>query len=406
MYRVLMIAPTPFFADRGCHVRILGEIQALQDAGCEVCLCTYHNGRDVEDVRTIRIPDVPWYDKLEAGPSNHKYYLDLLLGGLSLKEGLRFRPDVVHGHLHEGALLGRLVAGMLRRPLVFDYQGSLTDELASHDYARRDGPLLTAMGAVERWIDTGADRVVPSTSRAGSRLRERLGEQRVVEVTDGVDTEAFAPLPAERVSGIRRRWDLPEEGVLALYVGVLAPYQGIDLLLENLAPALESAPDLHVAIVGYPAEGYRDRAEEMGLGDRVTFTGKVPFDETPELTAAADIALTPKISESEGNLKIYNYLSCGLPVVAFDNSVNRQVLGELGVYAPHGDGEAFCRELAALALDTERRNRLAEAGRRRAVEQLSWSRAARDLMDVYDQVGAEPSLSDGPNTTASEAAAA
>lgn len=394
MYRVLMIAPTPFFADRGCHVRILGEVRALQDAGCEVLLCTYHNGRDVEGVRTVRIPNVPWYDKLEAGPSNHKYYLDVMLSARSLKAGFEFRPDVVHGHLHEGALIGRLVSGVLRRPLVFDYQGSLTDELASHDYAERGGSLLKTMGTLERWIDKGADRVVPSTTRAGSRLRERLGEETVVDITDGVDTEEFAPLPREEKRSVRREYGLPEQGVLAVYVGVLAPYQGIDLLLENLGPALERVPDLNVAIVGYPETEYRERAEEMGLSGRVIFTGKVPYEETPLLTAASDIALTPKISESEGNLKIYNYLACGLPVVAFDNPVNRQILGETGAYAPHGDGEAFCRELADLAGDPERRERLAEAGRRRAVDELSWKRAARDLMDVYDAVGAKPSLTD------------
>lgn len=390
-----MIAPTPFFADRGCHVRILGEIRALQDAGCEVVLCTYHNGRDVEGVRTVRIPNVPWYDKLEAGPSNHKYYLDLLLTGTSLGEARRFRPDVVHAHLHEGAFIGRFVSGALRRPLVFDYQGSLTDELASHDYADRDGFLLRAMGRLERWIDAGADRVVPSTTRAGDRLRARLGDDAVVDVTDGVDTEQFAPLPPGRRREVRRAHGLPEDGVLAIYVGVLAPYQGIDLLLEHLGPALERAPDLHVAIVGYPEEEYRERAREAGLSGRVTFTGKVPYEETPLLTAAADVALTPKISESEGNLKIYNYLACGLPVVAFDNPVNRQILEDIGVYAPHGDGDAFCRELAELALDPDRRERLAEAGRRRAVEDLSWKRAAAELMQVYEDVGAEPSV-EGP----------
>lgn len=388
-----MIAPTPFFADRGCHVRILGEIRALQDAGCDVLLCTYHNGRDVEGVRTSRIPNVPWYDRLEAGPSTHKYYLDGLLGAVALKESISFRPDVVHGHLHEGALIGRLVSAALRRPLVFDYQGSLTDELASHDYAKRDGIFLNAMGAVERWIDAGADRVVPSTTRAGARLRDRLGQDAVVDVTDGVDTNEFAPLPMEEKGEIRRRYGLPEDGVLAVYVGVLAPYQGIDLLLENIGPALQLAPELNLAIVGYPAEEYRERGREMGLVDSITFTGKIPFEDTPQLTAAADIALTPKISESEGNLKIYNYLACGLPVVAFDNPVNRQILGDIGVYAPHGDGEAFCKELAGLALDHERRDRLGAAGRELAVEKLSWKRAARELMNVYDDVGAKPSRS-------------
>ncbi len=401
--RVLMVAPTPFFADRGCHVRILGEIRALQDAGCDVLLCTYHNGRDVDGVETVRIPTVPWYDKLEAGPSNHKYYLDLLLAGKALAAGRRFRPDVIHGHLHEGAFIGRLLRRALGRPLVFDYQGSLTDELASHGYAAREGAVLRAMGAVEDWIDAGADRVVTSTTRAGRRLSEKIGESRVVAVPDGVDTEEFRPLDDAGRREVRRRHGVSEDAVVAVYVGVLAPYQGIDLLLENLAGTLESVPDLRVLIVGYPAEEYRRRVEGTGLADRVTFTGKVPFERTPGLTAAADIALTPKISESEGNLKVYNYLACGLPVVAFDSPVNRDILGDLGVYAPHGDGAAFCAELGKLARDPERRDRLGAAGRRRAVEELSWKRAAADLLRVYAAVGGGPPVE---RPTASDPAAA
>jgi len=77
--KVLMIAPTPFFADRGCHVKILEEIRSLTKRGVVVKLVTYHIGRNIEGLDIERIIKIPWYKKLEAGPSIHKYYLDLLL---------------------------------------------------------------------------------------------------------------------------------------------------------------------------------------------------------------------------------------------------------------------------------------------------------------------------------------
>ena len=55
----LHIAPTPFFADRGCHIRIRNEIEALRDSGVRVILCTYQLGDDQEGIdirRTARIP--------------------------------------------------------------------------------------------------------------------------------------------------------------------------------------------------------------------------------------------------------------------------------------------------------------------------------------------------------------
>ena len=383
VYRILMIAPTPFFADRGCHVRILGEVRSLQAAGCEVTVCTYHHGRDVEGVRTERIPSLPGYRKLSAGPSNAKYFADPLLLARTLGVALREPPDIIHAHLHEGALLGRFVRAATGAPLVFDYQGSLTDELSEHGYLDRTRPAGRLFEGLEGWIDGGADVVVASSGRAADALRTRLSHERVRTVLDGVDTTEFKPLSGDEKLAVRARYGIASETVLGVYVGVLADYQGIDLLLESLGPVLADHPGLQVLFAGYPEEAYRRRASELGLADRVVFPGKVPFEDTRTLTAAADIGLTPKLSATEGNLKIYNYLACGLPVVAFDNPVNREILGDLGVYASFGDGVGFAEALGQLADDEARRQDLGRRGRERAKTELSWDRAAECLIEIY-----------------------
>ena len=389
MIRVLMIAPTPFFADRGCHVRILGEIRALESAGCNVLLCTYHHGRDMEGVRAARIPPLPGYRKLAAGPSNAKYVADPLLLLTSLRAASRERPDVVHGHLHEGALIGRIVRAATGAPLVFDYQGSLTDELGAHGYLDPEGVVGRGFSGLEAWIDSGADAIVASSGRSAEALVTERGAGRVRTVLDGVDTREFRPLSGQERNGVRARHGVPEDAVLALYVGVLADYQGIDLLLDHLGPVLADHPRLHLLLAGYPEEPYRRRAAELGLDGQVRFSGRIPFEDTRALTGAADIGLTPKLSATEGNLKIYNYLACGLPVVAFDSPVNREILGDLGVYASRGDGAGFARALGGLAEDAERRAELGRRGRERAERELSWDRAAADLIDLYEELLAE-----------------
>ena len=67
--RILMVAPTPYFADRGCHVRIYEEARALRSLGHDVRIATYHIGRDMPGIPVVRIPRIPWYNRLEAGPS-------------------------------------------------------------------------------------------------------------------------------------------------------------------------------------------------------------------------------------------------------------------------------------------------------------------------------------------------
>src|SRR5262245_66374535 len=98
--RVLMVAPTPFFGDRGCHIRILEEARALRALGVETLVATYAVGRDHPEVRTVRSPRVPWVRSLPVGFSPHRPYLDALLLGTTLRAARRFRPDILHGHLH------------------------------------------------------------------------------------------------------------------------------------------------------------------------------------------------------------------------------------------------------------------------------------------------------------------
>ena len=124
--RILMIAPTPFFADRGCHVRIYEEARALQAMGCQVEVCTYHLGDDRPGLTTHRTLRVPWYKKLSAGPSWHKLYLDVLLLFKAWSVAHKLRPDVIHGHLHEGAAIGWVVGKLAGVPVVADFQGSLS----------------------------------------------------------------------------------------------------------------------------------------------------------------------------------------------------------------------------------------------------------------------------------------
>jgi len=77
--RVLSIAPTSFFSDYGCHVRILEEARALQSLGHDVAVLTYFKGGDVPGLRIIRTRPTPWHADYEVGSSRHKYAFDALL---------------------------------------------------------------------------------------------------------------------------------------------------------------------------------------------------------------------------------------------------------------------------------------------------------------------------------------
>src|SRR3989344_4427505 len=118
--RVLMLAPTPFFSDRGCHMHIAEQALALQRKGLAVEIVTYHLGRDLEGLTIHRTVRIAWYRKTGPGPSWHKFYVDPLLFFKALSVGFRHKPDVIHAHLHERGFLGKLLSVFLGVPLVFD----------------------------------------------------------------------------------------------------------------------------------------------------------------------------------------------------------------------------------------------------------------------------------------------
>src|SRR5688572_3427138 len=115
--RILKIAPTSFFADYGCHVRILEETLAIQAHGAEVAVCAYPGGRDLHDLDVRRVWGTPWSNSVRVGSSYHRLYLDALLGAWALKAVAGFRPDVIHAHLHEGAFVAAPIAQLLGIPL-------------------------------------------------------------------------------------------------------------------------------------------------------------------------------------------------------------------------------------------------------------------------------------------------
>ena len=77
--RVVMVAPTPFFSDRGCHVRILEEARGLMRLGADVTICTYFLGDTPEALDVRRAAALPGYTKRSAGPAWGKLPLDVLL---------------------------------------------------------------------------------------------------------------------------------------------------------------------------------------------------------------------------------------------------------------------------------------------------------------------------------------
>ena len=391
-YRILFLAPTGFFADYGCHVRIRGQVEALQARGHDVLICTYPGGRDLPGLPTVRPPLWPRGREMPVGSSWLKLALDAALAPTALIAALRFRPHLIHAFLHEGALIGAALARLLRCPLIFDFQGSLTAEMLDHRFISDRSPFLRPLRWLERHINRWPDGVLASSHHAARLLIEECGvpAARVHALPDSVDPARFRPPDeSERpaLEALRRSLGIPSDRRLIVYLGLLAEYQGIDLLLQAACILTDDHPHLapHFLIMGFPfVAHYRRLAAELGLAEHVTFTGKIPYEDAPRYLALGEVAVAPKLSATEGSGKLLNYMAMALPVAAFDTPVHREYLGNLGIYAPPGDAAGLAAALATLLDDPADAARRGQALRQRACACYTWTQAAAEIEAVYE----------------------
>lgn len=391
-YRVLMIAPTSFFLDYGCHVRILEEARVLERLGHQVTVITYYLGRDLPDLEIVRTRPTPWRADYEVGSSLHKIAFDAFLGWTGLTTVLRRRFDIIHGHLHEGALIGYFLSRIQGVPLVADFQGSMTGEMVDHHFLNPKGPWYRWVRLLELRIDQMPDAIVTSTQQAAHMLERDLehSSRRVYPLPDCVNLDFFWPdvLTAEEIAARRAALGIPPNRPVVVYLGLLAEYQGTSLLVQAARVLKQCNTNVHFLVMGFPGVAcYRQMASDLGVADRVTFTGKVPYEEAPAHLALGDIAIAPKLSATEGAGKILNYMAMALPTVTFDTPVSREYLGMLGVYAKRtGDAVALADAILSLLNAPEWCAELGQKLRARAARHFSWERSGRHLLNIYRTV--------------------
>jgi glycosyltransferase involved in cell wall biosynthesis len=206
-------------------------------------------------------------------------------------------------------------------------------------------------------------------------------------VPDCVNGDVFRPgvLSPDERQALKASLGIPAHQKVVAYLGLLADYQGTGLLLEAAAEITRLRSDVHFLIMGYPGvDTYLQRAEQLGVREFTTFTGKIDYLEAPRYLALGDVAVVPKLSATEGVGKVLNYMAMALPTVAFDTEVSREYLGDTGAYAVPGDVHDLARALLAVLDDLPRAQQDGAALRRRVLDTYTWQNAGRDIVDIYN----------------------
>ena len=293
-------------------------------------------------------------------------------------------------------------------PVVLDFDADPVARLAHRRSVGEETSLLTQPGALAarvrsplrrlRRLETSAveraDRVVLASeeARAGYVRDREIPPEKIRVVQSTVDLAAFDAASAQAPVGLDFS---PDSEFFVAYPGPLVPERGLETLLDALAQLSETIPDTQVVLPGQGPEVYvdslRERAERVGVAERVTFATRAGPEDLPAHLALADVAVLP-FPESEyaatalpGTL--FASFAAGTPAVVGDVSPLRRVLTHANAGLVASDSHT---DLAA-ALRVLRRNPERAAGLgangRRAVEPGGAFDAARDRTAIARAYG-------------------
>ena len=372
---------------------MLSILKAIETCGGSNILCTYPLGRDLPDLDIRRITAVDGYERTEAGPQKGKILADIKLITLALRTAFRERPDVIHAHLHEGALIGWLVRWALiwrRIPLVADLQGGLVGELADHGFFSRLGalgnPLRWIFRLIESFILALPAHLFCSSGNSEKIFRNdyRIRASRLTRLDDRVDLAAYDPAHVTAVAS-----SFSEDVFVVTYSGSLLPIKGLDVLQEVILSLTKKRPDIGFLLVGYPTDVMAEFVEAHGIADRVSLAGRVAFESLPNYLLSAHVGIEPKQSASgEGSGKLLHYMAAGLALAAFPSEHNRTLAGDEAL-AQGSTAEALVAQIEALADDRARCRAMGLKNRER-VQPYSLQSGGRMIADVYQNLGLAP----------------
>lgn len=391
--RVLYLADIRFPLDRANGIQTMETCYALGERGHDVRLLvrpdTARQPRDpfefygLAPLATLRIDHVR-----VAGPEPVRRMTYVAHAVISAVAGRRDIDVVMTRDLMVGAALVRL-SRQARPPVTYESHGVATvfaetrPEMMSGGSGASAGK-LRRLAAREQRVWKRAEGYVTITQGLADDLAHRFGERaNVASIHDG------ARLPAAR-----RFMEPAPAGPspLVVYAGHLYPWKGVDVLVK----ALVHLPNVRTVIVGgHPAEGDRARLEalasELGVGNRVTFTGFISRLKVAEVLGSADVLVMPHTSTPVSDryaspLKLFEYMAAGKPIVASNLSAVREVLrdGDTACLVSPGDDRALASGIARVLGDPAWAARIARAAFD-AASAYTWARRAERLEAVLTE---------------------
>lgn len=299
-----------------------------------------------------------------------------------LQELLAWNPDVIHSQCEFSSF--RVAYGLSSRlgtPIVHTYHTVYEDYTHYFSPSARVGRAAVAL--FSRWICGKTACVIAPSKKVECLLRHYNVHCRIEVIPTGVDLRIYreAPDPA-RMAALRKRWAIPENKTVLLYLGRMAKEKNLEQLIDQIA--VHKRRDVVLLLVG---DG-PDREEVLDYARKrdieVIFTGMVPHSEVSDYYHLGDLFVTASTSETQG-LTYFEALAAGVPVLCRRDTCVDGVV-EDGVNGwQYDSGEDFGRYLSAYCNSGSLREQMSAAARESS-EKFSAEAFGKAVERLYQSV--------------------
>ncbi|MBK6959469.1 MAG: glycosyltransferase family 4 protein [Nitrosomonas sp.] len=284
-------------------------------------------------------------------------------------------------------LIGGFFKLLMNKKFIFDHH-DINPELYEAKFGRRDF-FYRLLLTFERWTFKASDISI-ATNESYKRIaieRGGMDPTKVFVVRSGPKLDRLRILPPKVELKCGRKY-------LIGYVGVMGAQEGIDLLLQAASYLIKDLgrADVHFGLVGdgTSLEEMKRMANDLGIGDFVTFTGRVPDQELLEMLNTADICVNPDVANEMNDKstmnKIMEYMALGKPIVQFDLTEGKVSAQRAALYANNNDPKDMAQKILQLLNDPELRQQMGEFGLDRVKNELEWQYEAPKLLTAYNAI--------------------
>jgi len=304
------------------------------------------------------------------------------------------RYDIIYARDYHTVMIALFPRLIFKKKLVFEINGIAHEEQRLKSNSIINRILVFLIQEAEKMATKYSERIVSVTPQISAYMIQNYhcSQEKVKIIPNGVDTKKFYPIYDEALLGQwKERLGILKEEIVIAFVGNMAPWQGVDTLIESALRLLLKKRGLIFLIVGEGRlkDALIHKVANSGFAESFVFTGMVNHNDIPFLVNIADICVAPIVSKRNkmtftgSPIKVYEYIACGKPVISskFEGLefIEHEGVGRL---TEPGDVTDLEEALENLVNDPQMRADMGQKGAQIAQQKYDWAWSVKKIEEI------------------------